>query len=388
MNARPALFAALVVLTPASAQEISITPDRLKWTQSVASPSETTLLMGDPRQPGPWVSRARFKPGMKTMPHSHPFDIHVTVLSGTLLYGEGDSFDETKMREYPEGSFLVERANVPHYAMPKGQSGVVFQASGTGPTAFTYVNRRDDPRVAREELAPNGRLRVGLIVGNPAFVSADGAPADMRGVAVELGRGLAQRLRVEFEPVRYQSATKLLDGVRAGEWDIAFIGIDPGRTADMDFTAGYLQVGTTYLVPRGSKIRTVADADQPGHRIVVSERSVQDIFLSRNLKRAQVLRVLTVGSEAPELLSGGKAHAVSGNRPMLLALSEKIPGSRVIDDNFSVTQHGLAVAKGRPAGVAFASQYIEQAKAGGLVQEAIDRSGLRGVNVAPRVPSM
>ena len=388
MNTRPALFAALVVLTPAGAQEISITPDRLKWTQSVASPSETTLLTGDPRQPGPWVSRARLKPGMKTMPHSHPVDIQITVLSGTLLYGEGNSFDEAKMREYPAGSFFVERANIPHYAMPKGQNGVVFQASGTGATAFTYVNRQDDPRVAREELAPNGRLRVGLIVSNPVFVIADGAPADMRGVAVELGRGLAQQLRVEFEPVRYQAATKLLDGARAGEWDIAFIGIDPARTADMDFTAGYLEVGTTYLVPRGSKIRSVADADQPGYRIVVSERSVQDIFLTRNLKRAQVVRVATVGSEAPELLSGGKAHAVSGNRPALLALSEKIPGTRVLDDNFSATQHGLAVAKGRPAGLAFAREFIEQAKAGGRVQEAIDGTRLRGVSVAPRAPSM
>ena len=139
-------IAGLAIISLAHAQEISITPDKLKWTQSVASPSETTVLMGDPRQPGPWVVRARLKPGMKVMPHSHPIDVQVTVISGTLLYAQGEKFDEAKMNEYPTGSFFVEQANVPHYQMPKGNAGVVFQASGTGLNAFKYVNPKDDPR--------------------------------------------------------------------------------------------------------------------------------------------------------------------------------------------------------------------------------------------------
>jgi len=139
-------IAGLATISLVHAQEISITPDQLKWAQSVASPSETTFLLGDPRQSGPFVVRARLKPGMKVMPHSHPIDVQVTVLSGTLLYGQGEKFDETKMKEYPTGSFFVERANVPHYQMPKGKSGVVFQASGTGQNAFKYVNPKDDPR--------------------------------------------------------------------------------------------------------------------------------------------------------------------------------------------------------------------------------------------------
>lgn len=139
-------IAGIASISLAQAQEISITPDQLKWTQSVASPSETAVLMGDPRQAGPFVVRARLKPGMKVMPHSHPIDIQMTVISGTLLYGQGEKFDEAKMKEYPTGSFFVERADVPHYAMPKGDAGVVYQVSGTGQNAFKYVNPKEDPR--------------------------------------------------------------------------------------------------------------------------------------------------------------------------------------------------------------------------------------------------
>jgi polar amino acid transport system substrate-binding protein len=379
-------ISALATSSVVNAQEISITPERLKWMQSVASPSETALLLGGPGQPGPSVVRARLKPGMKVMPHSHPVDVHVTVLSGTLLYGQGESFDEAKLKEYPAGSFFVERANLPHYQMPKGSEGVVFQASLIGANAFNYVNPQDDPRNARAELAPSGKLRVGLIL-NPAFVTKDGSAAEMRGVAVDLGRELAQRLRVDFEPVRYNSAAKIWEGARAGEWDIAFLGFDAARTADMDFTAGYLEIGTTYLVPAGSKIRTLSDADQPGHRIAVSERSVQDIYLSRNLKRAELMRVSSMRSEAVALLNSGKVQAISGNRALLLDLAAQLSGSRILDENFAVTRHALAVAKGRPAGMAYAREFIEQAKAGGLVRQAIERAELRGVNVAPRAPA-
>jgi polar amino acid transport system substrate-binding protein len=249
----------------------------------------------------------------------------------------------------------------------------VVSACATAPTPSS---------TARSELAPTGKLRVGLIVGNPAFVIKDGSAAEMRGVSIDLGRALAEQLGVAFEPVRYQSAAKIWEGARAGEWDIAFLGLDPARAADMDFTGPYLEVGTTYLVPAGSKIRTIADADQPGYRIAVSQRSVQDIWLTRNVKRAELLRIQTVAGEAPELLSSGKAHAVSGNRLTLLELAAKVPGSRLLDENFQVTQHALAVAKGRPAGAAYAKEFIEYAKASGQVQQAIQRAELRGVNVA------
>lgn len=128
------------------AQQISITPDKLKWAKSPASPSDSVVVFGAPAQGGHWVSRARLKPGMKVMPHSHPVDVHVTVLSGTLLFAEGETFDEKKLREYPAGSFFVEPANTPHFQMPKGNTEVIFQAHGSGMNAFKYVNPAHDPR--------------------------------------------------------------------------------------------------------------------------------------------------------------------------------------------------------------------------------------------------
>jgi polar amino acid transport system substrate-binding protein len=244
------------------------------------------------------------------------------------------------------------------------------------------------PSAARSELAPTGKLRVGLLVLNPVFVTKDGPAAEMRGIAVELGRGLAQQLGVAFEPVRYQSIGKMLEGAKTRDWDVAFLGFEPARTANMDFTGAYLEHGNSYLVPAGSQIRTIGDADKSGQRIAVTQRSVQDTYLTGNLKRAELMRVSSMQLEGAELLTSGKVHALSGNRTVLLALAAKVSGSRVLDGNFSVTQHALAVAKGRPAGTAYAKEFIEYAKASGLVQQAIERAGLRGVNVASRAPGM
>jgi len=255
----------------------------------------------------------------------------------------------------------------------------VLAACTTAPTV---------PPAARSELAPTGKLRVGLIVENPVFVTKDGPAGDMRGVAVELGRELAKQLGVPFEPVRYDSAAKLVDGAKARDWDVAFLGFDQERTAYMDFTAPYLELGSTYLVPAGSQIRTLGDVDKPGNRVAVSQRSVQDRFLTQNLKQVQLIRISSLGSEGLQLLNSGKVHALAGNRITLLGLAAKTPGSRVLEGNFAPARHTLGVAKGRPAGTAYAKEYIEHAKTSGLVQQAIDRAALRGVNVAPLASRM
>jgi quercetin dioxygenase-like cupin family protein len=125
------------------AQAISMTPEQFVWTESIAGAVETATVVGDPRKREPFVMRVRFKPDMTFMPHSHPEDLQVTMLSGTLLYAEGERFDETKLKEYPAGSFFVIRANVPHYERAK--TAVLFQLSGIGPQASTFLNPKDDP---------------------------------------------------------------------------------------------------------------------------------------------------------------------------------------------------------------------------------------------------
>jgi len=236
---------------------------------------------------------------------------------------------------------------------------------------------------ARSELAPTGKLRVGFLVLNPVFVTKDGQAGEMQGIAVELGRGLAKQLGVAFEPVRYTAVDRMIDGAKARAWDVAFLGHDPARTVDMDFTAPYLEVGNTYLVPAGSSIKSIGDADKAGHRIGVAQRSITDLFLTRSLKQAELIRIPSVQTSGLELLASGKAHALVGNHVVLAGLAAKIPGSRLVEGSFYSTPQALAVAKGRPAGTAYAKEFIEHAKASGLVKQAIQRTGLPGLTVAP-----
>ena len=147
MNTRRAALAALAAsgaLAVVLVQAQQLTPDQIKFQRNPATGSEIGAVFGDPSKPAPFVTRVKYPAGFKAPPHSHPIDLQVTVLSGTLLFAEGETFDESKLKEYPAGSFIFEKANVPHYQMAKGP--VVFQASGTGPNAFNFVNPKDDPR--------------------------------------------------------------------------------------------------------------------------------------------------------------------------------------------------------------------------------------------------
>ncbi|MGH8634186.1 MAG: transporter substrate-binding domain-containing protein [Burkholderiales bacterium] len=237
-----------------------------------------------------------------------------------------------------------------------------------------------DPRVA--DLVQAGKLRVGVGVVAPHWAIKDPATGELRGVAVDVARALAARLGVEFVPVEYPSPTRVLDGLKDGAWDVGFLGIDPSRATVVDFSPPYLQVDATYLVPAGSSIRNLADADQPGVRIAVSHKSVEDIVLSRMLKRAELRRVETVGAGF-DLLRAGDVDVLATPRPTALLFSARLPGSRVLEDRFHSTFAGMAVPKGQSARLAYISDFIEEAKGSGLVQRAIERAGVRGVQVAP-----
>lgn len=254
----------------------------------------------------------------------------------------------------------------------------MLSACATAPTA---------PPAARSELAPTGKLRVALFARNPSYVTKDGPATEMQGVAVDLARELAKQLGVPFEPVRYDAVGKMVDGASAGDWDVAFLGLDPARTPYMDFTAAYAQIGNSYLVLAGSPIRSIGDVDKPGHRIGVSQRSVQDAFVTRNIKQAQLIRV-SLNREGMKLLVSGKIDAFVANRTALLGLVKEVPGSRILEGSIFNLGQALGIAKGRPAGTAYAKKFIEFAKSSGLVQQAIDRAGVRGMNVAPGASSM
>src|SRR5437868_1641189 len=151
------------------------------------------------------------------------------------------------------------------------------------------MNAAPTPEV-RQALAPTGKLRVGLQLGTPHNMIRDSVSGEMKGVAFDLGKELARRMGVPFEPVLYPSVGALLDSGKSGAWDVAFVGFSPARAKEWDFTALHLQIEFGYLIPGDSSISTMADVDRPGIRVAVQEKSGPASFLSGALKTAVVVR--------------------------------------------------------------------------------------------------
>ena len=235
---------------------------------------------------------------------------------------------------------------------------------------------------ARQALVPTGTLRVGLQLGSPHNVIRDSGSGEMKGVGFDLGKELARRLGVPFEAVLYPSVAVLLDGGKSGAWDVAFVGFSPARAKEWDFTALHLEIEFGYLVPSGSSISAMAEVDRPGIRVAAQEKSQPDVFLTRTLKNAVVVRASSLAGTL-ELMKSGRADAIFSIKPSLFEISGQLPGSRVLDGRPGIDPHAMAIPKGRALGVAYARKFVEAAKSEGLVKAAIERAGIRGAVVAP-----
>jgi len=237
----------------------------------------------------------------------------------------------------------------------------------------------------RSELAPTGRLRVGINHGNFLLVTPGSSATDPRGVAPDLARELGRRLGVPVEFSKFDTAGGLADAVRSGAWDVAFLGAEPQRAAEIAFTAAYLEIPATYLVPAGSSIRSIAEVDREGVRISVSEKSAYELWLSRNIKHAQLIR--TQGIDASfDTFVGQKMDALAGLKPRLLMDVAKLPGARLLDGQFTAVQQAIGTPRSRVAGARYLRDFVEDAKASGLVAKVIAGNGVRGVSVAPAAP--
>jgi polar amino acid transport system substrate-binding protein len=234
----------------------------------------------------------------------------------------------------------------------------------------------------RSELAPTGKLRVGINHGNFLLVTPGSTGPEPRGVAPDLGRELGRRLGVPVEFVDFDTAGKLGDAVRTGAWDVAFLGAEPQRAADIAFTAAYLEIPSTYLVPAGSPIRSIDEVDRPGVRIAVAEQSAYGLYLSRTVKHAQL--VLTKALDASfDAFVTQKLDALAGLRPRLLTDVEKLPGARILDGQFTGVQQAIGTPKSRDAAASYLRAFVEEVKASGFVAETISRNAVIGVSVAP-----
>ncbi|MDP2700709.1 MAG: transporter substrate-binding domain-containing protein [Candidatus Rokubacteria bacterium] len=239
------------------------------------------------------------------------------------------------------------------------------------------------PPPTRAELAPTGKLRAGINYGNVILARKDRATGESSGVAIDLARELARRLGVPVEIVAYDGVGAMVDGAKAGAWDIAFLGADPARAGEISFTAAYVELEATYLVPAGSPLRAIADVDREGVRVAAPARAAYELFLTRSLKRARLVRAQ--GADAAiDLLVSGQVEALAGLRQALIAAAAKLPGSCILDGRFMAVQQAVGIPKGRDAGVTYLRGFVEEAKASGLVAQAIQKTGAIGVSVAPK----
>jgi polar amino acid transport system substrate-binding protein len=233
------------------------------------------------------------------------------------------------------------------------------------------------------DLAPTGKLRVGINYGNPVLATRDPVSGELRGVAVDLARELGARTGLPVELVAFESAGKMFDAVKAGAWDAAFLAIDPGRADQISFTAPYVEIEGTYLVPPGSPLRAIVDVDRAGVRVGVSAKSAYDLFLTRSIQHAQLVRASSPDA-AFELIVAGKVDVVAGVRQHLVANAGKLPGARVLEGRFMAIQQAVGIPKGREGGAKYLREFIEDVKVSGLVARAIEKAGVRGVSVASK----
>jgi polar amino acid transport system substrate-binding protein len=234
----------------------------------------------------------------------------------------------------------------------------------------------------RADLAPTGKLRAAINYGNFILATKDATGAS-KGVAIDLANEIAGRLGVPVALVAYDLVGVMVDAAPANAWDVAFLGSEPAREAVIDFTAAYLEIEATYLVQERAALRAAAEVDRAGVRVAAPARANYELYLKRSLKHAELVSTDSV-TAAVDLLAQGKVDALAGLTQALYGVMDKVPGTRLLDGRFMAVQQSIGVPKGRAAGLAFLRSVVEDAKASGLVARAIERTGARGVSVAPR----
>lgn len=234
----------------------------------------------------------------------------------------------------------------------------------------------------RAQLAPTGVLRAGINLSNFLLVTGRSESGDPTGVAPDMAREIAAALGVPVKYVTFKSPGELGDQVGKDVWDIGLIGAEPQRAEKIQFTAAYVEIEATYMVPEGSPIKSIADVDRKGVRIAVSARSAYDLWLVNNIRNATLVQVSGLDAAYEKFMSD-KLEVLAGLRPGLLKDVEKAPGLKILEGKFTAVQQAVGTAKANVEAAAFLADFVEKAKKSGMVQGFIDRHKVKGLSVAP-----
>jgi polar amino acid transport system substrate-binding protein len=231
------------------------------------------------------------------------------------------------------------------------------------------------------EMAPTGTLRVALNMINFLLISGKNSEGVPVGVAPDLARTIAERIGVPLQLIQYGSPGELADDADKNVWDIGLIGAEPVRAQKIDFSTAYVEIEATYLVPPDSSLKHASEVDRPGNRIAVSARSAYDLWLTRNIQHAQLLHA--EGFEATfALFVEQKLEAMAALKPGLLGDVARLPGSRILEGNFTTVQQSIGVPKGRLAAATYLQAFVNEIKRG-LVAQLIAKHNVKGLSVAP-----
>ena len=237
--------------------------------------------------------------------------------------------------------------------------------------------------VVRQAFAPTGKLRASINLGNPILANKHPQTGEPFGVSIDLARTFAQRLGVDIELVVFDAAGKSVEAVRNEQADIGFFAIDPLRGEGIAFTAPYVLIEGAYMVPYLSPIRANEEVDRSGIRVAVGKGSAYDLFLTRELKQAEIVRAPT-SPTVVDVFVEQMLEVAAGVKQQLEADQQRFSGYRLLPGRFMVIQQAMGTPKSRGAeAAAYLAKFVEDMKSSGFVSDALQRHGIQGASVAP-----
>jgi polar amino acid transport system substrate-binding protein len=233
----------------------------------------------------------------------------------------------------------------------------------------------------RDVLAPTGKLRVGVFPGSPLSMALDHATGEMCGLGVDLGKEFAKRLGVPFEPVNFQRIAEVIEAMKAGDVDFTISNATPARAAHVAFSQTLISLELGYLVPAASPIAAMSDVGKPGLRIGVTKGSTSQGTIPKMLPNVTIVPAEN-SRRAIEMFGRRELDLFATNKPTLYVMSDQMPGSRVLDGRWGVEHIAVAIPRGREAAMEYVRRFVEEVQTSGLLSEAVERAGLRGVVTA------
>ena len=284
----------------------------------------------------------------------------------------------------------AERMDLARYLDKLANEGVNPVTGDAAPALKMTTNMTRKPLVppsyeAKRDLAPNGRMYAAINFGNPILAVKNPVTGDPSGVSVDLSRELARRLGASVQLVTFDSAGKVVEALKGGSLDVAFVAIDPARAVDISYSAAYVVIEGAYLVEQNSPIRSNDEVDRPGIRVAVGAGSAYDLYLARELKQAKLVRALTSPTVVDTFLAQ-KLEVAAGVKQQLEADAKRLPGLRLLDGRFMVINQAMGTTKGRDAGAAYLRDFVEEMKASGFIAQSLARHKIKGAAVAPLSP--